>query len=148
MTLSALERYRAASDAAIAATGVPEEQGGDYEAGRIQIDGAPWRIRTARITPTKPGAFVAVWRRGPDGSTEPFGDADDCAGLLVFVIDGPRFGVFRFTREHLRELGILSGSSSPGKRGFRLYPAWCTELNPQATRTQRAQAKAFTELAE
>lgn len=146
MEFTALERYRVASAAAIAATATPEEQGSDYEAGRILIDGASWRIRTARITPTKPGAFVAVWRRSADGTTEPFDDADDCAGLLVFVSDGPRFGAFRFDRAHLTELGILRSGAAAGKRGFRLYPAWCTRLNPQATRTQHAQARAFTDL--
>ncbi|MFC8523647.1 MULTISPECIES: MepB family protein [Micrococcaceae] len=33
-----------------------------------------------------------------------------------------------------------------GKRGFRVYPAWCTDLISQASRTQRAQAAAFSEL--
>jgi hypothetical protein len=52
--------------------------------------------------------------------------------------------VFRFTGAHLAELGITSGKR-PGKRGFRVYPSWCTGLNDQAAATQRAQTRAFQE---
>ncbi len=130
----------------VEATVSPEEQNGDYESGRASDESSTWRIRTARVTPTKPGAFVAVWRRAADGRTEPFDANDACDGLLVFVEDGPRFGVFAFTREHLAELGITRSPTRAGKRGFRLYPPWCRHLNAQATRTQRAQLPAFTEL--
>ncbi|MFK4637165.1 MepB family protein [Paenarthrobacter histidinolovorans] len=126
-----------------------EEQNGDYESGVVQVSGQWWRIRTARITPTKPGAFVAVWKRDEHGATRPFTAAESLAGLIVFVQDlvegAERFGMFRFTPEQLVSLGYVSSSSKPGKRGFRVYPSWCTELNPQAQRTQRGQAPAFVE---
>ncbi len=145
MHFSALERYRIQSRMAHL-DAVPEEQSGDYESGRVKIGAHLWRIRTARITPTKPGAFVAVWSRTLDGKTEPFRPTDECDGLMVFVEEGPRFGVFTFTREHLIELGVVQTSSSPGKRGFRVYPSWCANLNAQATRTQGSQAAAFVDL--
>lgn len=126
----------------------PEEQRGDYESGRVTIGSETWRIRTARVTPAKAGAFVAVWRRAPNGGTQPFSDSDGCDGLMVFVADASRFGVFTFTHAHLVELGVVQSSRSPGKRGFRLYPSWCTDLNEQATRTQRAQAAAFADWSE
>jgi hypothetical protein len=50
--------------------------------------------------------------------------------------------VFRFTKTHLDQLGITAGTHS-GKRGFRVYPSWCTGLNASATETQREQARAF-----
>ena len=121
----------------------PEMQNGDYESGIIRIGEEAWHIRTARNTPTKPGAFVAFWQRDADGNTTPFGD-DLAAGLLVFVEQHDRRGVFRFTGVHLAELGITSGRR-PGKRGFRVYPGWCAGLNVQAAATQRAQAPAFRE---
>ena len=120
----------------------PEAQNSDYESGMATIDGETWHIRTARNTPTKPGAFVAFWRRDETGQTSPFGADDLAAGLLVFVQREEMRGVFRFTADHLTDLGITSGRR-PGKRGFRVYPAWCTGLNPQAAATQRAQARAF-----
>lgn len=149
MQFSAFEEYRIRSGLASSLASseiVAEEQGSDYEAGQVEIGSGSWRIRTARVTPTKPGAFVAVWKRSPSGKTQPFESTDSCEGLMVFVKDGSRFGVFTFSREHLVGLGIVQSSHAPGKRGFRVYPTWCTNLNAQATRTQRAQAGAFTEL--
>ncbi|WP_269929316.1 MepB family protein [Kocuria massiliensis] len=123
---------------------VPELQNTDYESGVAQIGGEAWHIRTARNTPTKPGAFVAFWRRGTDGSTIPFGEDDPTAGLLVFVNQNHGRGVFRFTGVHLSDLGITSGKR-PGKRGFRVYPSWCAGLNSRAETIQRAQSPAFQE---
>ncbi|WP_430336138.1 MepB family protein [Rhodococcus sp. ACT016] len=142
MQFSAFETYAAELGMAVAVT--PEMQNSDYESGVAQIGDEMWHIRTARITPTKPGAFVAFWQRDSGGTTMPFSDDDLAAGLCVFVEQQGRRGVFRFTGAHLAELGITSGSR-PGKRGFRVYPSWCTGLNTQATATQRAQASAFQE---
>lgn len=124
----------------------PEEQSGDYESGVVNIGAELWRLRTARVTPTKPGAFVAVWTRDEGGETRPFASDDPADGLLLFVPDGDRFGAFRFTAPHLTQLGVTSSSVHPGKRGFRVYPEWSEGLNPQAARTQRAQAPAFLRL--
>ncbi|WP_284985358.1 MepB family protein [Arthrobacter sp. fls2-241-R2A-172] len=123
-----------------------EEQNGDYESGVVLFGKEWWRIRTARITPTKPGAFVAVWKRDGGGSTRPFMADELMSGLMVFVEERGRFGVFRFSPSHLISLGYVTSEFHPGKRGFRVYPAWCSDLNPQASRTQRAQADAFVEL--
>jgi len=122
----------------------PETQNSDYESGIAVIGNETWHIRTARNTPSKPGAFVAFWQRDAEGETSPFGDDDLAAGLLVFVEQQDRRGVFRFTGAHLAELGVVSGKL-PGKRGFRVYPSWCEGLNSQAAATQRAQAPAFRE---
>lgn len=142
MKFSAFEAYTASTGAVV--TVIPETQNSEYESGLAQIDGEAWHVRTARNTPTKPGAFVAFWRRDADGATTPFGEDDLTAGLLVFVEQHGRRGVFRFTSRHLAERGITSGRH-PGKRGFRVYPAWCTGLNAQAAATQRAQSSAFHE---
>ena len=142
MTFSAFTAYAAV--VGISADVVPEAQNSDYESGLVDIAGRRWHIRTARVTPTKPGAFVAFWTRAEDGSTRPFKSADVGAGLLVFVVDGGRRGVFRFTSDHLAELGVTSGPRA-GKRGFRVYPRWCDALNRQAAAAQRAQARAFEE---
>lgn len=121
----------------------PETQQSDYEAGVVDLGGERWRIRTARITPKKPGAFVAVWRRDERGETTPFAAKDAASGLMVFAREGERFGAFRFTRADLVRLGVTSSDEQPGKRGFRVYPSWNTGLNASAARTQRAQASAF-----
>ena len=142
MQFSAFEAYAAEVGTTVAVT--PETQNSDYESGIAHIGGEAWHIRTARNTPTKPGAFVAFWQRDADGTTTPFSDDDLAAGLLVFVEQQGRRGVFRFTGAHLADLGITSGGRT-GKRGFRVYPSWCAGLNSQATAAQRAQASAFQE---
>lgn len=130
--------------AGIAVDVAPEAQNSDYEAGVARIDGELWHIRTARTTPSKPGAFVAFWRRDPGGETAPFDANDVGARLLVFVQQEGRRGLFRFTGERLLTLGVTTGERA-GKRGFRVYPSWCVDLNRQAAATQRAQANAFRE---
>ena len=124
----------------------PEEQNGEYESGTVTIGAELWRVRTARVTPKKPGAFVAVWQRDEAGETVPFTAEEDIDGLLVFIDDAGRFGVFRFTALHLESLGVTRSSEYPGKRGFRLYPSRSENLNSQARRTQKAQSAAFTVL--
>ncbi len=143
MRFAALRRYCELTSR-VASSVAPEEQHSDYEAGLADINGEMWRIRTARVTPTKPGAFVALWRRSDSGETAPFTDDGRVAGVLVFVDDGMNFGVFRFEPSHLVQLGIFASARSKGKRGFRVYPSWCKDLNSQASKSQRDQAKAFS----
>lgn len=140
MQFNAFAAYSA--EMGMAAAVVPEAQNSDYESGIVHIGDTTWHIRTARNTPAKAGAFVAFWRRDADGNTTPFSDDDPAAGLMVFVEQQDRRGVFRFTRTHLAELGVTSGKQ-PGKRGFRVYPVWCSGLSARAAATQRAQAHAF-----
>lgn len=66
----------------VAAEVIPEMQKSDYESGIVQIGEEAWHIRTARNTPTKPGAFVAFWQRDAEGNTTPFSADDPAAGLL------------------------------------------------------------------
>ncbi|MFI5504126.1 MepB family protein [Corynebacterium kutscheri] len=121
----------------------PEEQNSDYQSGIAEIDSTQWHIRSARTTLNKKGAFVAFWTRDKAKKTVPFDMHNALGGLLVFVEQENHRGVFTFTTQYLDRLAIISGKH-PGKRGFRVYPSWCTDLNPQASATQRAQAPAFS----
>lgn len=123
-----------------------EEQNGEYESGIVSIGSELWRLRTARVTPKKPGAFVAVWMRDEAGRTCPFGADEAADGLLVFVQEEERFGYFRFPASQLASLGVSRSAEHPGKRGFRLYPGWSVNLNREAARTQEMQSSAFTRL--
>ena len=120
-----------------------EEQHSDYEAGTVALGSETLHIRTARVTPTKPGAFVAFWTRNDQGETCAFDTSEVCAGLLVFVQEEDNFGVFMFTREQLEQQGITHSAKHPGKRGFRVYPSWSGNLNAQAKKTQAIQAASF-----
>lgn len=145
MQFTAFEDFVALSGDKYGAPGCPEpeEQNGDYEAGIVAMGSKVWRIRTARVTPKKPGAFVAVWKRNLDGETCPFELDEHIEGLLVFVCEGEQFGVFQFSSAQLVNLGVSRSGVHEGKRGFRVYPSWSTELNRQATLTQRLQSSAF-----
>ncbi|KUF07131.1 MepB family protein [Leucobacter sp. G161] len=148
MRFSSFERFQLHDGNGRAVAGPwGEEESSSYESGTVSLDGEVWRIRTARVTPTKPGAFVAGWERGARGETRPFPRVGSVVGLMVFVTEGERFGVFRFTQDMLADLGVVRSGSSPGKRGFRVYPGWSGGLNAQAVRAQRAQAPAFEQLA-
>ena len=104
------------------------------------------RYRVGKLTPKKAGAFVAVWRRAQDGSTEPFPAEDDIDLLVVIAREGPGFGMFVFPKAALVEHGIVSAAGRGGKRGFRLYPSWSVTTSPQAQRTQRWQSGYFLDL--
>ncbi|WP_241979398.1 MepB family protein [Cryobacterium sinapicolor] len=148
MAFSAFHRYLDLLQLpqSVSQTITPEAQSSDYESGIVLLESGLWRLRTARITPTKPGAFVALWRRLDDGATAPFGVDDRAVGLHVFVEELDHFGVFQFTAAQLASLGISQTRQAPGKRGFRVYPSWCKGLNRQAARSQKAQSLAFHDL--
>lgn len=76
------------------------------------------------------------------GKTLPFDIDDPADGLLDFLEQYRRRGVFRFTAAHLAALNVTSGAG-PGKCGFRLYPSWCEALPSPASVTQHAQARGF-----
>lgn len=145
---TAFERFIALVGNRYGDPGLPqsEEQNEDYESGVVFLASEQWRLRTARVTPHKPGAFVAVWARDDAGRTCPFGRGEALDGLLVFVREGERFGYFRFPSSQLVTLGVTCSAEHPGKRGFRVYPDWSTNLNRQAARSQAAQSSAFTRL--
>lgn len=102
------------------------------------------RVRVGKLTPTKVGLFVAVWRRAADGSTEPF-PADDAVGTLVVTArEGDQSGHFAFPASALVEHGIVSVDGVGGKRGFRVYPPWSATANRQAKLTQQWQCGFFS----
>lgn len=104
--------------------------------------------REAKITPTKPGLFVTIWKRNVQGITAPY-DIVDCIDLFIIsVTKGERTGQFVFPAGVLLAQGVLSGNGKDGKRGIRVYPPWDTNLNKQATKTQQWQAGYFLELLE
>lgn len=145
MLFSAFQDFVTLVDGRYGDLGEPqiEEQNSDYESGTVAIGDQTWRIRTARITPKKPGAFVAVWRRDEQGETRPFDSSENIGGLLIFVREGQRFGVFRFSTDLLERMGVTRSERHLGKRGFRVYPSWSFGLNSQAQKTQRDQAATF-----
>lgn len=124
---------------------VPESDNLEYGAAVANLRQKLIRFRVGKLTPTKVGLFVAVWRRAEDGSTEPF-PAEDGADLLVITVrEGTRAGYFAFPKSALVKQGIVSVNGAGGKRGFRVYPPWSEVSNRQAVRTQQWQCEYFTD---
>lgn len=125
-----------------------EDDNAEYSAMLFRIGGVPVRFRVGKLTPTKVGSFVAVWRRASDGSTEPFAAEDSTAMLVVVAREGAQFGAFVFPKSALVEHGVTSVDGVGGKRGFRVYPPWSATANPQAKRTQKWQCAYFFEISD
>ncbi|MFF2554125.1 MepB family protein [Nocardia sp. NPDC058058] len=124
----------------------PEATNAEYGAFVARVGCGMVRFRVGRLTPTKVGLFVAVWRRAADGSTEPFTAEDGIDLLVVMVREGERFGQFVFPSAALVQHGIVSLAGGDGKRGFRVYPPWSATANKQAMRSQKWQCEYFLDL--
>ncbi|MFJ1707724.1 MepB family protein [Kitasatospora sp. NPDC088346] len=122
---------------------VAEPESADYGAHAFTLDGRAVRFRTGRTTPTKPGQFVTVWQRSPDGPIRPFEAGDGIDLVVVSTRDGGRFGQFVLPWEVLRERGVVAGPGTDGKRGFRVYPPWAVTANRQARGSQAWQLEHF-----
>ncbi len=126
----------------------PEAESKDYFAHNFKLDGQNVKYRTAKITPTKTGQFVTIWRRNEKGITEPFSVSDDISFFIIATRKGINFGVFIFSKTVLMERKIVSNNIVPGKRGIRVYPSWDTTTNKQAQKTQAWQSAYFLNLSQ
>jgi len=104
------------------------------------------KFRTSKITPTKTGQFVTLWKRNEKGITAPFDYSDKFDFYLIAARKEQNFGVFIFPKEILMQKGILSDEKKTGKRGIRVYPTWDTVESKQAIATQKWQVQYFLEL--
>ncbi|CAM2991820.1 MepB family protein [Prescottella defluvii] len=125
-----------------------EPDNADYGAAVSDVGRTAIRFRVGKLTPTKVGLFVSVWRRAVGGSTEPFPAEDGVGGLVVTAREGERFGAFAFPAGVLASRGIVSVDGVGGKRGFRVYPLWSATSNPQAKRSQAWQCDWFLDLSD
>lgn len=101
--------------------------------------------RVSKITPTKTGQFVAIWKRNAEGITCP---PDITDGFDFFVITsgaGDKIGQFFFPKQVLVEKGIVTANGKEGKRGIRVYPPWDAATSKQAAQTQNWQTKYFVQ---
>ncbi|QYH34634.1 MepB family protein [Salinibacterium sp. M195] len=119
----------------------PEPDNAEY--GAFTTAPAGTRFRVAKLTPTKPGLFVTVWRRASDGTTQPLRSDDGTQNLVVIARDGNNHGAFIFPLSTLIAHGIVSVDGHGGKRGFRVYPPWADTRNRQAQSTQEWQCEHF-----
>lgn len=120
-----------------------EKESSEYCAYRFEINNSKVVFRSAKITPTKTGQFVTMWKRKNEKSViEPFEITDNIDLFVINVKTENNFGQFIFPKSALVQHGIITNLKE-GKRAFRVYPIWDSILNKQAQKTQKWQSDYF-----
>jgi hypothetical protein len=120
-----------------------EAESAEYGACAFEVNGLSVRFRVAKITPTKIGQFVTVWKRVGDGPIQPFDMSDPIDLFVISSRKGNHFGQFVFPKKILCDQDFVSENETGGKRGIRVYPPWDKTISPQAQKTQRWQLEYF-----
>lgn len=115
----------------------------NYGACSFELSGSKIQYRISKITPTKIGQFVAIWKRNKDGLTVPFHSSDNIDLIVITARSGENLGQFVFSKLVLVDKGIVSINTKEGKRGIRVYPPWDIVSNKPAEKTQRWQNNYF-----
>jgi hypothetical protein len=122
---------------------IVEDESQEYGACTFTLNGLKIKFRISKITPTKSGQFVTIWKRNKEGITQPFDLTDEIDFVIISSQNGNDFGQFIFPISVLLDKGIITGNDKEGKRGIRVYPSWDTVTNKQAEKTQLWQTKYF-----
>ena len=122
---------------------IMEPESKEYGAYTFEIDGFFIRFRVAKITPTKVGQFVTLWKRFEKKPIQPYDVSDPVDFYIVSTRKADRFGQFIFPKDVLAKHGILSIDGKGGKRAMRVYPPWDITINRQAQKTQKWQLEYF-----
>jgi hypothetical protein len=104
------------------------------------------RFRVAKITPTKIGQFVTLWKRSGNSPIQPYDLSDPLDFFVVSTRKGNCFGSFVFPKSVLHVQGVISKHGKGGKRAIRVYPPWDKTTSKQAEKTQAWQLKYFLEI--
>ncbi|RYJ37749.1 MepB domain containing protein [Flavobacterium anhuiense] len=120
-----------------------ESESEEYSAFRFQLNNNNICYREAKITPTKIGQFVTLWKRNQSGIIEPFDYSDTIDFVIVTVRKDQNWGQFIFPKKTLLEKGIFSTQNKEGIRATRVYPPWDETTSKQAQKTQKWQLNYF-----
>lgn len=118
----------------------------EYAACSFELAGRIVEYRASKITPTKTGQFVTVWKRDQNGITVPFDSSDGIDFIVISSRSDSNIGQFVFPAAVLAEKGIVSLNGKGGKRGIRVYPPWDSVTSKQAEKTQSWQSKYFVSI--
>lgn len=124
-----------------------EAESEEYGAFVFEINNRSILFRTGKITPTKIGQFVTLWKRIGNGPILPYDIADDIDLFVISVRNEEFFGQFVFPKAALYEKGIISKEGKGGKRAMRIYPPWDITESKQAKKTQAWQLIYFFAIA-
>lgn len=120
-----------------------ENESEEYSAYRFMLNNKNICYRESKITPTKTGQFVTLWKRNQKGIIEPFDYSDTIDFVIVTVRKDQNWGQFVFPKKTLLEKGIFSTQTKEGIRATRVYPPWDETTSKQAQKTQRWQLDYF-----
>ena len=123
-----------------------ESESKEYGACMFKLNEKRIMFRVSKITPTKTGQFVTIWKRNCEGITEPFNENDAFDLVVISSGNDTHSGQFIFPKQVLIEKGIITTVNKGGKRGIRVYPPWDKPANKQAERTQAWQTLYFLPL--
>lgn len=123
-----------------------EPESAEYCAYSFELNNFSVRFRVAKITPTKIGQFVTLWKRLKKGSIQPYDSTDSLDFFIINTRKEDRFGQFIFPKSVLCQYDILSINGEGGKRAIRVYPPWDVTVNKQAKKTQKWQLAYFLEI--
>ena len=118
---------------------VLDNESKEYKACDFLLNGKKIKFRQAKITPTKAGQFVTLWKRTKDGPIAPYDINDEFDFVIISSING----YFSFPKLALINQNIVSAENSSGKRAFRIYHPHETNLNKQAKKSQNWQKKYY-----
>ena len=124
------------------------DESADYGACSFELNGKKIQHRISKITPTKTGQFVTIWKRNDKWITEPFNISDNFDFVIITARNDENFGQFIFPKSVLVDKGIVSQNEKGGKRGIRVYAPWDKPINKQAIKTQAWQLPYFVEIKE
>ena len=124
----------------------PESESSEYGAYTFDINSKSIIFRVAKITPTKNGQFVTIWKRNDSGVIAPFDFSDPIDFVIITVRFENRLGFFMFPKIILVQKGVFSTAVKEGKRAIRVYPAWDKTTSKQAEKTQLWQSDYFFEI--
>lgn len=128
-------------------TNIAEElESREYAAHSFQLDKKTVKLRIAKITPTKTGQFVTIWKRNEKGITCPYDITDNFDFFIIATRKETNLGIFIFPKDVLLENKIISNNKREGKRGIRVYPSWDITTNKQAIKTQHWQLQYFLDI--
>jgi hypothetical protein len=120
-----------------------ENESQEYGACTYKLNNKFIHFRVSKITPTKIGQFVSIWKRNGENITEPFDVFDKIDFIIITARKDDNFGLFIFPKSILVEKGIIKSNNKAGKRGIRVYAAWDIVENKQAKETQSWQKNYF-----